>query len=108
MTPKFIEIRDRGTFVPSIAFDLTRADHYLADRAGFGDQRCVVLLSLATYRAHYDPYDWGDRTYHVAHLWLAEHWDDVASGDVVDVQFILGETAAPKVSESVKIWRKEA
>ena len=35
----------------------------------------------------------------VAHNYIIEHWHELKDGDVVDVQFILGETKAPKVSE---------
>ena len=43
-----------------------------------------------------------DRTYHVAHLYVQQHWDEITSGDVVDVEFVLGETDAPKESEIVE------
>ena len=46
-----------------------------------------------------DPYVWGGRTYPVAHKYIYEHWDELEDGSVVDVQFILGERATPKVSE---------
>ena len=49
----------------------------------------------------YDAYDWRDRTMQVAHDYIEKNWGDLVDGAVVDVQFILGETAAPKVSESV-------
>jgi hypothetical protein len=31
-----------------------------------------------------------------AHNFIAEHWAELNSGDVVDVEYILGETSAPK------------
>lgn len=34
-----------------------------------------------------------------AHLYLIKEWDAIRYGQVVDVQFILRETAAPKRSE---------
>lgn len=49
-----------------------------------------------------DPYDWGqNRSRHFAHKWLIEHFDEIESGAVVDVEFILGETKKPKLSEAV-------
>ncbi len=33
------------------------------------------------------------------HTWLIDHFDEIESGAVVDVEFILGEKPAPKVSE---------
>lgn len=50
-------------------------------------------------RAHYDPYDWGDRTWQVAHDYIARHWDELVDGAVVDVEYVLGETAEPKHPE---------
>jgi hypothetical protein len=46
-----------------------------------------------------DPYDWCDRTWTAAHRWIIEHWAELKDGDVVDVEFILGETTTPKESE---------
>ncbi len=98
---KFVEIRDIGTCVPALAIRISGADGYLARRAGFGDTPCIYLIALATQQCRYDPYQWGNRTMNAAHQWLQEHWDEVKSGAVVDVEFIRGETDKPKVSEQV-------
>jgi hypothetical protein len=34
-----------------------------------------------------------------AHHHIYEKWDSLEDGDVVDVEFILGETTKPKLSE---------
>lgn len=49
----------------------------------------------------YDPYAWGEhiRTFHVAHKYLAEHFEELESGAVIDVEFILGTRETPKQSE---------
>ena len=39
------------------------------------------------------------RTKPVAHQFIEKNWSTLKDGDVVDVQFILGETAEPKRSE---------
>jgi hypothetical protein len=94
---KFVEIRDRHTFVAALAVQIHGEDHYLARHAGF-ESPMVYLIALATQRCAYDPWYWGDRTYHTAHLWLSEHWEEFVSGGVVDVEFILGERAQPHAS----------
>jgi len=33
------------------------------------------------------------------HLYITEHWNELESGDVIDVRFILGETPHPCLSE---------
>jgi hypothetical protein len=48
----------------------------------------------------YDCYNWNDRTYKVAHKHIIEHFDELEDGAVIDVEYILGETEAPKKSES--------
>lgn len=97
---KLFEIRDRGTFIPAMAIRVSGADGYLMRRAGFGDVPMVYLVMLATEKCRYDPYNWDNmRTMGNAHNYIMDHWDTLNDGDVIDVEFILGETAAPKVSE---------
>lgn len=40
----------------------------------------------------------------VAHQFIEDHFDELNDGEVVDVQFILGETKVPKVSESINSY----
>jgi hypothetical protein len=47
-----------------------------------------------------DPYDWGDRTFQIAHDYIEKHWDSLKSGDLIDVLFILGESLTPCESEA--------
>ena len=110
MITKTIEIRDRMTFIPAIAVKLEPAcerDRYLLARAGYGvhhsDQaRHVLLTALGGGRCTYDPHDWGDRTMSAAHMWVHDHFDEIESGAVVDVEYILGERGEPAVSEQVE------
>jgi hypothetical protein len=106
MIVKALEIRDRNTFIPVVAMSTDPANEgqrYLLRRAGYApDGRTIILMSLTQpTRAAYDPYEWpGDvRTFRVAHIWIEQHFDELEDGAVVDVEHILGETAAPKVSE---------
>lgn len=98
MTTKLFEIRDRGTFIPAMAVQVSEADGYLMRRAGFGSPM-VYLIALATEQCRYDPYNWGNRTMNAAHLFIAEHFEELENGAVVDVEFILGESSKPKISE---------
>jgi len=111
---KVFEVRDRGTFVVAVATRLSAIAvqsekvRYLLARSGFGkapeDQARYVLLyvphSMRGERATYDPFEWGDRTFRTAHQHVIDHWDELTSGQVVDVEYILGETKEPKRSES--------
>lgn len=114
MTAKTIEIRDRATFIPAIVIRLdpsNEADRYLLARSGYGrtpetQREYVLLAGLAggLEKVCCDPHDWldGTRTRSVAHQWVIEHFDEIESGAVVDVEFILGESAKAKVSESTE------
>lgn len=112
MITKTFEVRDRATFIPVLAIRLRptdEADRYLIARAGYGTRPerqaeyiLVVRIAGGEGRATCDPYDWGNgsRTLQVAHDHIAKNFDGLPNGAVVDVEYILGETAAPKVSES--------
>lgn len=101
---KFIEIRDKATFIPAVAIDMSLSGNsfndYLLRRAGYGDLRCILLTRAdGGQAAHYDCYDWDDRTWKIAHHYITENWDDIADSEVIDVEFILGEKTEKKASE---------
>ena len=102
MNIKILEIRDVGTFIPVMCIEM-RSDNpeekYLLWRTGFGPHRLIQLVWITAFRTEYDPMKWGDRTLYTAHDYITECWDELKTGDVVDVQYILGETASPKQSE---------
>ena len=98
---KMIEIRDRGTFIAAFAILTTSENpdqNYLLGCAGWGDDG-VIFGRLDNGKAATDPYDWGDRTMKTAHIWLTRNASQIVDGMVVDVEFILGETATAKRSE---------
>ena len=124
MRVKALEIRDEGTFIALLAVDMNpnhypvasmdprdkaedkdsrEAQRYLLRRVGYPcDGRpniMITKLSADGDRACNDPHYWKDRTFATAHVYIIEHWNELSDGDVVDVQFILGETSAPKTSE---------
>jgi hypothetical protein len=103
-------VRDRDTFIPVLAVQLNpscEADRYLLARAGFGrssfEQAAYVLLARIAGgegKATCDPYDWGgSRTLQVAHDFIIKNFAGMAPGEVVDVEYILGEKPVPKISE---------
>lgn len=114
MLSKALEVRDRATFIPVLAVDMNPAagdnDYYhqqlyLLRRAGYAcDGRPMIVLTCLRAKndpANYDPYGWETqaRTISEAHKYIIEHWAELRDGDVIDVEYILGETTAPKVSE---------
>jgi hypothetical protein len=111
MEVKCLEIRDSMTFIPVICIRpvayndrqryLLRRDGYRAD-AG---ERCIIMIDAQCRGVAYDCYDWpgNTRTKKVAHNYIAEHWASLNDGDVIDVEFILGETKEKKLSERVTV-----
>lgn len=106
---KAFEIRDRATLIPVIATRLQSADeqeNWLMRRAGFSGYDAHVILCRmdcpdCNRSATYDPHGWGGgaRTLPVAHQYIWSNWDDLSSGSVIDVEFILNETQEAKTSE---------
>jgi hypothetical protein len=121
MITKALEIRDSHTFIPVIAVKMVpslilkggqqvddEAERYLLRRSGYGFANpCVVLVRMEASgvdrNATYDPFAWGggSRTMTVAHDYITKNFDSLNSGDVIDVEFILGETKQPKQSERI-------
>lgn len=120
MDAKLFEIRDRATCIPAMAIRLrnrTPKEFHLLRRAGYGAKQIggpedapgklakglepyVLLCGLSDHQIEYDPYGWrGARTMPVAHKHIIEHWAELTSGDVIDVEFILGERSEPNASE---------
>lgn len=105
MKVKCLEIRDRATFLSVICVHpapdneaqrwLLRQDGY----SGSNTESCIIMIDHQCRGVHYDPFDWVDRTKQVAHKWIRANWDQIADGDVVDVEFILGESTTKKTSE---------
>jgi len=102
---KLIEVRDSMTTIPALAWKPDPSDEaelWFWSRSGFGRTPgdYVFLMRLSDQETKIDPYGWGHtRTMPTVHRHLMEHWDLVRNGDVIDVQFLLGETTIPKESE---------
>jgi hypothetical protein len=109
MNTKMFEIRDRGTLIPVIATKLVaptlnEAEAFLLQRAGYSPSMKQVLVSRiegGDCKSGYTPFDWlnGTRTMLKAHEYIEKCFDELESGAVVDVEYILGETNKMKQSE---------
>jgi hypothetical protein len=107
MKIKLLEIRDSGTMFIALCIDMNPDNdiqRWALSRYGFPcDGRPNIMMTHATGGnvADNDPYGWNNRTYAIAHHFIIENWETLNDGDVVDVEFILGETSQPKVSERI-------
>jgi hypothetical protein len=112
MQVKMLEVRDKGTFIPVLCIrpvPENEGQRYLLRRDGYaGDEseHCIIVVKAQCRGVSYDPYNWPSdtRTMPNAHHYIEQHWNELKDGDVVDVQFILGETDKPKISESREAW----
>lgn len=110
MEIKLLEIRDSGTFMPHMAIKLeprSEEERWLLARAGYGSSQDYILFHpLCTNEIQYDYYSWqrGARTVPIAHKYVYEKWNELKSGDVIDVQVILGETSEKKISERLEVY----
>ena len=108
MEVKLFEVRDALTYMPSIAIRCNPAnvaEQCMLSRAGYGmlerDQRKFVLFGRESdLRLRYDIGSWRDRTLTTAHQYIHDHWDELTTGQVIDVEFILVELISPKVSDN--------
>jgi hypothetical protein len=112
MQTKLFEVRDAMTFIPCIAVWCSpncEEERYLLARAGYGRapmiQEQYVLFGEVSGHGEFisDPNrQRHGRTMEVAHQYIREHWADLRTGQVIDVQFITGETPEPKISEALE------
>jgi hypothetical protein len=100
---KMFEIRDDATTISAFATKMVSTDEkekFLLRHAGYSNEvPCILLTHIGYHKCSYDPFDWGNRTMHEAHKYILENFNKLESGDIIDVEFILGETDKPKESE---------
>lgn len=115
---KLFEVRDEGTQMPCMVTAVCRAhtdhegkDDWLMYRAGWGEEYVGLYFAVMCPEANDyaisfvgAPYvhTWSrrqtSRMLIEAWNWVSRHYDKLRSGDVVDVQFILGERREPRQS----------
>ncbi len=94
MTTKIFEVFDRSAYLRVLA---TRLDHrttrelFLLNGADLTNGQIQVTTLTPYVESHSDPSGWGNGTMRTVHEHLIERWDVLNTGDVVDVEHILGE-----------------
>lgn len=105
---KVLEIRDAGTHIPALAIKMLAQTNvqawYVHGRMGYPkDGSCIAVIMLNDCDGNCDPYAWTNRTMAHAHHYIYEHFDELNDGDVIDVEFILGQSLTKKVAERLTI-----
>lgn len=107
MVTKVFEVRDEITHIGVMATKMvgeTPDEDYEVERCGFGrGSNLVIVTKMYEPESQHDAYNWPSRTMKHAHLYIEQHFDELKSGDVIDVQYILGESDAPCKSD--RYWR---
>lgn len=102
MEVKRIEVRDAATTIPAIAIRLILS-HRIDRHAGWPKDSVLVYFGrLNSEEAlRQSCWDWHatSRTMPEAHRLLEQRWDDFQDGEVLDVEFELGETEVKKLPE---------
>lgn len=106
MKTKLFEVRDRGTTLVLMATRLgsrTYIESQMLVRCGFVSTEDYVLIGAldgGKFDVTYDKFDHRhSRTKFAAYGYIQDNWDRLETGAVIDVEFILGETAQPKERE---------
>jgi hypothetical protein len=107
MEIKTLEVRDRSTFIPVVAVKVVpsnSSEKYLWNRAGFNmdsGSSIILLGRINDLHLEFYPPVWSNRTMSTVHEYLQNSWDGVENGQVLDVEYILGETDKAKESERI-------
>jgi hypothetical protein len=114
METKLFEIRDRMTMIPALATKLmpprSESERFLLSWVGYRSNpgeydSWIILVHFSDTRCQNDAYVWreeGTRTMFEAHKYIEQYWDELQSGDVIDIEFILKEKTEKKESVASK------
>ena len=122
---KYFEVRDVGTRMVLMCFKFDAAnedERHLVGLSGFGTlifgQNYYTLYywpvddgSSIRPAASYDIQNWhpaiiGSRTQYLAMKIVEKHWSQLCSGDVIDIEYAIGETTLPKCHDNLYPYKK--
>jgi len=98
---KVFEVRDRATNISVAAtrFDPDTVRESSILRHVGVDAAAILYTNLSSTRSAIDPYELRDRTNTTTHTFIERNWDDLVSGQLIDVRVILGEALEECESE---------
>lgn len=100
---KLFEVRDIATTMSCMAIkpaNLSDKERFIFGRIGYKPAENYVFMGIIGEELITDPYAHDDtRTLREAHKYIKKNWEELESGEVIDVEFILGETDTKKESE---------
>lgn len=106
MQTKLFEVVDGATRLSVLAVRLeggTPKENWLLERVGLGEGSAykVQMTDLELNKTHRDPFKWrsDSRTTFEAHLYIQKNWDNLKTGDLIDIRVIVGESDFPVSSK---------
>lgn len=101
---KVLEILDRATYIPVIATDIFSGEAQESRhtrRLGFNplNRNKIIITRFDPIRTLYNVYDEPNTRTREAYRYIQDHFDKLKSGDVIDIEYLLGETSMPKLSD---------
>lgn len=109
---KMLAVMDTCTRIPLIAFKVspnTMKEGIMLERHGFtiNPHQYTFFYDLNSGTCSYDPYKMNDfHTLTPACRHIERNWDSVKSGDLIDVEYMRGDTDAPRIWEGEYVWRE--
>lgn len=112
---KIVEIRDRATLIVALLLRMIpdgAREKFLFNESGYRDcnYSSILFISLSSpsfSARHSDDWPSVGRTFHVAHKWIEEHFDEIKDNQVIDVEFILNEVDKPCLSVRDELVEEE-
>lgn len=113
---KLFEIRDIATKMTLVATQLginhNDAELSCAQWAGYGDteeeqRQHIIFYFPADKEGHSDIYHWyGNRTEFCSVAFVKSFFEDLRHGEVIDIEYLLGETDESKCGDESQLWMK--
>lgn len=112
MIIKLFEVLDSGTCMIFMAIRMIPAnltENILLQHAGFSmGTPCTTIVVFHPERCQYDLYQWPNgtsRTIIQGHKYIHDHFNELKTGDVIDIEFILKETEEKKESDIIEAFK---
>lgn len=76
----------------------TERKQKILERAGYYGCERVLVTDIQSKKSSIDPFYWNNEDIEKAHLYIAEHFQEIQDNQVLDLMYLAGETATPRDS----------
>lgn len=95
MESKILHLIDDSTSYYVIALNVcqssteTDADNAFLEAAGYGECGVVYMIETDSGTCNSNFTEWDNRTLQEAHFFIQENWDNISSGNTIDVRTLI-------------------